>query len=199
MTITSEDLQRPVPLRQYLEAGCDPATVGVLAFEHFQDEIVNLNDGALVDDESRRSRAATYRWEVNQLVEGRDPHPSMFGNRDSRDVIVDGWGSLQWYVTVSCWTADLYDDPSLEQLLRAVMTPAERAELDRLIAAAKAPHPLILGRPQSAQRCAGCGRDCSGLALLIGHVEHYSARPDENGWCFSCVTNAYEAMKAAQQ
>ena len=198
MTITREHLQLPVPLRHYLEAGCDPAAVGVLAFEHFQDEIVNLNDGALVDDESRLSRATTYRWEVHELVEGRDPYPGMFGGGDSRDVIVDGWGSLQWYVTVSSWTADLYEDPSLERLLRAVMKPAERAKLDGLIAAAKAPHPLIVGHAEDAQHCAGCGRDCSGLALLIGHVEHYSARPDENGWCFSCVTNAYEAMKAQQ-
>ena len=47
--------------------------------------------------------------------------------------------------------------------------------------------------------CQGCGEPCPELALTAGEVERSPIRARGTALgCFSCITVAYEAMKAAQ-
>jgi hypothetical protein len=197
LTATNEKLQIPVPLRAYLEAGCDPAAVGLPAFRRFQDDLATLLAGSL-DAEALLRRAQQCRWSAQDIVAGGDG--GFPGGRERLER--DGGLKLQQFLTAEVWEADLYEDPTLADLLRGFMTEEENAKLDWMIAATKAPHPLVVGRhlDDRGGRCQGCGSDCSDLALTVGDVEGWSSAPGEGGgpWCFACVTIAYEAMKAAQ-
>ncbi len=196
MTITTEELRQPVPLREYLEAGLDPAAVGLPVGKTFEDELITI----LVDDRSDERcdhAVAVLRWQVTEILEGRDLSPGMFADgRDSREHIAQNWGSLQRFITAMSWTADLLEAPDLVGSVVAHLTETERADLARKVAASKAPNPLVVG--PSELRCTGCGSECGSVALSVGCIDGWSSAPDEGGpWCFSCVTMAYEAMKAA--
>ncbi len=193
MTITN-DLRMPVPLRVFLEADLDPASVGCDVWQSFQDtmrDLVARTEDLDYADVYRPHAAEHLRHSAVEMIEGRAP---------SREAVEQNWGGLQRYVNHLAWTADLLEDPALVDLLVKFLTPEQRERLAYMVAAVRSPHPLVVGRTESGT-CNGCGVNTKDtVAMSVGHVEGWSEPPDEGGgpWCFSCVTMAYEALKAAQ-
>ena len=105
----------------------------------------------------------------------------------------------QAMLTMNAWCADVYEDPSLVEQVVAWLDPIERAEFYASADKVKRPHPLELGRGKESH-CAGCGTSLGeSLTMMVGHQEGYTAPLEDGGaWCFECVTNVYEAMRAAQ-
>ena len=122
-----EPLRQPMPLRAFLEAGRDPASVGFPAWKTFQDELLNIVDRSY-DAAALRELGTIPRTLATRALAGLPLFASLgMPIRASR--IDAAWGSMQHFVIAMSWSADLYDDPSLVELVIQLMTTAECEEM----------------------------------------------------------------------
>jgi hypothetical protein len=192
MTSTNEDLRKPVPLRQYLDAGCDPSAI--VPLDQFTEALLTIDQA----NQRNERFASEYRSRVERVLAG-----------DARGVHTvdrhgDGWHSLQQFVTAMSWQADLLEDPSLGARVIELMSPGQRGDLDRFVEGTLRPHPLHVHvgqdttstNRQRVVRCGSCGEtlDEGAVRLAVGRDED-DDDDDVGPWCFGCVSAAYEAMK----
>jgi len=193
MTSTNDDLRKPVPLRQYLEAGCDPSAI--VPLDQFTEALLTIDQA-----NQRNERCAReYRSRVERVLAGDSRGVHTVGTHG------DGWHSLQQFVTAMSWQADLLEDPSLGARVIELMSPGERVDLDRFVEGTMRPNPLHVHvgheatstNQQQVVRCGSCGDllDDGAVRLTIGHFDEDNDDVEVGPWCFGCVSAAHEAMK----
>jgi hypothetical protein len=188
VTETTE-LTRPIPLRAYLEAGCDPRAIVDM------DWLVDPMQTALDHPPSARARAvAVNRWDIEETLAGRGSETIWTKATHGR-----GWDSIQQYVTAESWASDILEDPTLVEELVALMTPEERAEWEQRISPEGSGYPMTVGMPERWWNCQGCLTAFEADVAIACTVQNGAGDlPHELHYCFECVTKVYEAMKAAQ-
>lgn len=199
------DPMMPMPLDQYLDAGGDPRVVtrDENLYRAFGDAIVMA---AMTPPSAREHIATTDRADAFEVVENRWTGSPMRGDLSPRECLKmrqpgdeHGWDTVQQYVNYRAWTADIIEHPELVGRIIALMTPEERTELDNDLDQAQHRYAFRIVSPSEQSHWWVCG-SC-GEAYDEGTTPQVTVPDDDNlglAWCFDCVTQVYEALRAAR-
>ena len=190
MTATGPNITPPIPLRVYLDAG---GVLDDLILEHIVE--------ALVYTPVQRARAAdVYRRDLVEVLDGTHHDVAWRGTIPTDPE--RGWGSWQQFASYLSWSAEVLEDPDLARHALESLPVDRRSKAERKLWNWKHPHPLVITETPDGDACLECGDrfEPAEIALTVGWQPDWSEEPDlGGGWCFGCVTIAYEAMKAAQR
>jgi hypothetical protein len=183
------DLSKAWPtLREFLDAGGDLSVGwpdrGVL--------VEFLYEAPRPPEALRRKIAVAVRWSEMTLEETR----SMAADCSEERHLVECRGEA--------WRAEMLSDSELANRVRALLTPEERTEGERLRAEEMSPHPITVGEPKNQifWSCQSCGNaQDSGDAIIVGWCEGYSELDYEITYCRDCIAGAvatYDAGRVKQ-
>lgn len=177
---------RPIPLREYLDAGGD---------FHHNDRVWWLAELAICD-----LRLEPSEW-LQRRVHGLRSRVEMY--LDSPDLLRAVVGSAQDMLNVEVWCADLIDDPSLADRVIAALPEAEVERHRELFDKMRRSHPLVVGEHQAGPggwRCANCGAAYlkgERAAIWVTDREGWSELEDHIPYCADCIEMALAVAKVS--
>lgn len=193
------ELRRPVPLRDFLEAGCDPREA--LTPTRWGNLVAQIAEDQGTPSETRARRAEARRAHVEASLRGEalpirvELHPCEANLPIARE---SEWPAMvdQAEITWAAWASDLEADPTLGPLLMEHLSTEDRFALEVDIDQYLRAHPLeveTIGKPWC---CDGCGAEHGpdARACVVGDRAGHSDLEYPITYCGECLRAALANM-----